>query len=830
MRFLDGKRLEVRDDRLLVFEPTRVLALRAWPDPGIWTGPDLDRCSLPCHLRLGLSEIEELAHGGDEEVAGPCARLLAPIPETVRATLERLPEHTWRLLRLVWEEPSAVDLVSTNLALAFAIACRADLKTRLEGASWLSASELLSMKRKKAAAWLEFPPNEGSVRALARLTPEATHLRGILRLRTLLASPEPRVQKKLTHTYRINAEVLEIISDAELEPLVTPRLLDQLSEIRSSGTHVADRIRRVRHEYQELVASRRGGTFPVLTSLDDLVGLASEAGLVAKKEEALRSRNDPRLAFPPPPVPGADHIEPLDDLEDLIDEGIAQENCAGDYAVFVRTGRLYVYRVLEPERCTLSIAGLGGVWRVDQLRRRRNLLPESPATRRVIERWLKDHAQRRVPVPSPNEGSIATETRLPSPVAHSKARRSAPRPERLSSDEMLLRKDLRFEAGRLWIFDRTRNLSLRAWPDPEISVHVDGRAHATSLRLGLTSIKEVADGADPRRAEACLQLLESIPERIRRPVVPFRELAWPVLRLVHEAPNALSLLAANPALGFALACRAHLPASTAPSGDVRALLELPPHELAALLGFSPKASRLFQRLVPPSVSLANLRRLDELAKTEGRLQLLLDRVPRINDDVLEILSNETISRLVDPAFLDDVALIEDSGPPVAGRILEAIRDATIAEPNASLPVLRTLRDLERWIDRLEVDLARASPRLLDASSLDFPPPPFPGDGNIEPLSSFSALVSAAEAGQIRWAQVQGGSVVAGLSYVYRMTYPGYRLLILYQHEGRWRLTQLLGQGHDRGSPPTRKEAKAIKPWLRQHRIGDAVFDGPMTRW
>ncbi len=79
--------------------------------------------------------------------------------------------------------------------------------------------------------------------------------------------------------------------------------------------------------------------------------------------------------FPPPPVPGIPgRIEPVTSASDLVDEGEMQGNCVASYAGRVREGNLYIYRVLKPERATLSITRSGpfAEWEIGELECRFN--------------------------------------------------------------------------------------------------------------------------------------------------------------------------------------------------------------------------------------------------------------------------------------------------------------------------------------------------------------------------------------------------------------------------------------------------------------------------
>lgn len=91
--------------------------------------------------------------------------------------------------------------------------------------------------------------------------------------------------------------------------------------------------------------------------------------------------------LPPPPFPGNEQFIPLRTETDLLREGREQRSCLGSYADRVRRRRAYVYRVLHPERATLSIVPLRGTWRIGELKRKFNR-PVSKRTLAAARAWL----------------------------------------------------------------------------------------------------------------------------------------------------------------------------------------------------------------------------------------------------------------------------------------------------------------------------------------------------------------------------------------------------------------------------------------------------------
>jgi hypothetical protein len=102
--------------------------------------------------------------------------------------------------------------------------------------------------------------------------------------------------------------------------------------------------------------------------------------------------------LPEPPFPGVTtgdlHLEPLTTPTALYIEGRAQSNCVGAYAKHIRSGGIYVYQVLAPERATLAIGHYrNGTWRIMELKAAGNA-EVMESTRLSVESWLAQLAVR----------------------------------------------------------------------------------------------------------------------------------------------------------------------------------------------------------------------------------------------------------------------------------------------------------------------------------------------------------------------------------------------------------------------------------------------------
>jgi len=91
--------------------------------------------------------------------------------------------------------------------------------------------------------------------------------------------------------------------------------------------------------------------------------------------------------FENPPITPTDTIQALRTPDELRAEGKQQHNCVGTYCSKIHDGNNYIYRVLAPERATLSIVKGPGGWRIEELKTACNMVAKE-ATYRAVKDWL----------------------------------------------------------------------------------------------------------------------------------------------------------------------------------------------------------------------------------------------------------------------------------------------------------------------------------------------------------------------------------------------------------------------------------------------------------
>jgi hypothetical protein len=232
---------------------------------------------------------------------------------------------------------------------------------------------------------LGLPSSKRAVKAMGKIRP-ASMSRGLVGgLKRLLA--DDAALAIIGHLPALNLGVLELLLDPQLRTLATPVLFEavvaepQETYFPFTARRLAD-IRRMADGLGVDVSRRRFRERDRIDALfEDLT-----RDYLRLEDGALQS-----CRFPLPPIPGTDDILPLRAPRALVEEGRRQHNCVAGYAPRVAEGDTFIYRVLRPQRATLSLVRWpGGGWQIGELFLAGNH-PVGAATRRAVADWLASH-------------------------------------------------------------------------------------------------------------------------------------------------------------------------------------------------------------------------------------------------------------------------------------------------------------------------------------------------------------------------------------------------------------------------------------------------------
>jgi hypothetical protein len=396
------------DGHFLRFEDASVLGVRPWgPESGAWllftawphrwrsVEPWLDLRALNLaaprpaspgarrrswrhsyrQLRLAFPG-DALARAWNERAAALPDALL-PVPDwAIDQAARLLPDRQWRILQFLnATRERGRDLCRSNLPLAFLLASRGEKAT-------VPPAEAVSWKQRRILAAFGFPAQEAAVRVLRRVddralcSPLLAHLRRWMR--------EPACLRRLGHVARVGAAGLSLRTPAELAWIEDRALPEILATDDPETLRALEEFTGLARRLQELGYG--------------LQGRLSSAAQVSERSATLRRylqelANLPAgRALPDPPVPGVPGvIEPLRTVRDVHQEGERMRHCVRTYLNDAMQRRVALYRVLRPQRATLSLVPRGRRWRLDELWLCANATPSWECFASVGQ-WLRANA------------------------------------------------------------------------------------------------------------------------------------------------------------------------------------------------------------------------------------------------------------------------------------------------------------------------------------------------------------------------------------------------------------------------------------------------------
>jgi len=428
-------RFDDRTGRLIHDAPLSLTVLMPWPvmsafrstRPGTaWAAclppftlvPDLD-VAPPGTATVPPAEL------ADVEGLAELRKFCALIPADVRAAVGAFPERHWHLLAWVARGgPAAEQLLASSPALAFALASGAELTALDSPVNFARKHQLLAYHpQRDLLARLGFPPTERARRIVQKIPPRLVTFARLGQFSAWLA--DDAIGERLAHVPMINRAVLRVLDEgtlAHLTPAALARLAKAEDETEADGhaRRLADIVRLWGLVRPTVELPRFGG---VVRIEQEHARVQADLALIdraAREREAERAmaaivaRPDPPAperrvvtvpgqpgrpgGFPVPPVPETPSIVPITTPAMLVEEGRVQKNCAGDYMSQAARGTLAFYRVLAPQRCTLSLKKRGGRWVIDQLKATCNAQPSIGAVQ-AVSMWL--HHSRLATEPEP---------------------------------------------------------------------------------------------------------------------------------------------------------------------------------------------------------------------------------------------------------------------------------------------------------------------------------------------------------------------------------------------------------------------------------------------
>ena len=237
------------------------------------------------------------------------------------------------------------------------------------------------------------------MKVMRKIIPEAiTTLDARMLCRALIDASPARL---LAYVSPINSGVLGLVCNSKVLPFVTPRLLAEVAngEEERIRQPTSDLLIDAMYHMMSWRIRWDAPFFPSIDSVREFHNRVLEETLrrseAAKRRARTKTKQGRKLKpgeFPLPPVPGTNDIIPLTTKVALRAEGFGQKNCAGSYGRRVRSGSIYIYKVLFPDRATLAIKmGPDGFWWRAELESAANR-PVSWLTKAKVDQWLNTHS------------------------------------------------------------------------------------------------------------------------------------------------------------------------------------------------------------------------------------------------------------------------------------------------------------------------------------------------------------------------------------------------------------------------------------------------------
>jgi hypothetical protein len=355
----------------------------------------------PPVMQLPFLELPQLQrwHRDVQRMGANLARFRKAIPEPVAYRISRFRSRHWHLLAMTARCPGAMDLIRTNPGLAAALASNWAFGSWPSSRGMEVARRLVNRKRRVIAGRLGFPDEEWAVRLLGQLSPRFCNIATLQSLR--IAMRNPRMKDILRHLSGIDKTTLILINTPKVWPSLSLKMLEEVREHGLNefhGTCLHSQLKEIGQWYEEFEARPPQGGFRSLRAmgrLHDQLYREYERRRHRRDLEILSKEKESRsLELPSPPIEGTDEILPLSTCEELVGEGYQMHHCAGGLGPSIKRGGYYLYKILQPERATLSIKREeGGPWKICQLKGKHNGEVRKE-TRKKVESWLRECQKR----------------------------------------------------------------------------------------------------------------------------------------------------------------------------------------------------------------------------------------------------------------------------------------------------------------------------------------------------------------------------------------------------------------------------------------------------
>ena len=310
-----------------------------------------------------------------------CENMMACIPSETLRLVRSFPDRHFALLQFLYEYPNAMEMMQTNPALASMLASFRFWCIKNNVVPPDNPHALAHRRRLDILKSLGFREAEPSlVRLLGKILPWAccsTYISG------LIDNAKRQGQTKvLRHLPRLNLGGMALASDRRLlERIGKPVLHEVVNDVQEDiHANTALKLRAWIDTETKYFQTLPRLCFQTLASLDKMIF----RNMYLVSPDALEN-----IAYilPRAPLPEHPDIVALRESGEVFWEGCVQCNCLFSRLPELLSGKLFAYRVLSPERATLTVRKHKGQWKIDALEAARNN-PVAGQTMDVVRTWL----------------------------------------------------------------------------------------------------------------------------------------------------------------------------------------------------------------------------------------------------------------------------------------------------------------------------------------------------------------------------------------------------------------------------------------------------------
>lgn len=336
-----------------------------------------------------------LLHGGLDDDIG---FFVNEIPLTIRQIVEPVKVHRALILKYIRSNYRTAQLLTSNPAL-FLILMH---EISVGNISFARGLDLAFRRRREIAGACGCPPTECTVKTLGRMDTAVCWERASLHslcqisrdpkimtaLRHFPTIPEPLVNLLVQWPdlvccsfFRKDREFYRSISDTDQGEKQVHDLLSLREDIKRMAKYLDMEYIDTRFHRMDAVSTVQNFHDHLINRLN--VTLYSDTGRQYVQENA----GEP--LFPKPPLMGNRCIVPIMTAQELVKEGYEMKHCVGSLIESVRNGECFIYRVLHPERCTVSITTNEYGITIGEIRGKCNK-GVSPTMIKLVNRWMRD--------------------------------------------------------------------------------------------------------------------------------------------------------------------------------------------------------------------------------------------------------------------------------------------------------------------------------------------------------------------------------------------------------------------------------------------------------